>query len=86
MELVWENCFRVNVTQGKVVCSAPAFIFTAIWIASISLLMFRQFCLLLVIKKDCKLVHFSTALEEERLSTEHIRRVVLCQDEEWLQD
>lgn len=48
--------------------------------------MFRQFCLLLVIKKDCKSVHFSTALEEEGLSTEHIRRVVPCQDEEWLQD
>lgn len=29
-------------------------------------------------------VHLSAALEEERLSTEHMRRVVPCQDEGWL--
>lgn len=83
-ELVWENCFRVKVTQGKAACSVPAFV--ASKKAEHGLSLFHSLCLgnclPLFIKKGCKLVHFSTALEEKRLSAEHVRRVALCQDEE----
>lgn len=83
-ELVWENCFRVKVTQGKAAGSVPAFV--ASKKAEHGLSLFHSSCLgnclPLFIKKGCKLVHFSTALEEKRLSAEHVRRVALCQDEE----
>lgn len=83
-ELVWENCFRVKVTQGKAAGSVPAFV--ASKKAEHGLSLFHSLCLgnclPLFIKKGCKLVHFSTALEEKRLSAEHVRRVALCQDEE----
>lgn len=82
-ELAWENCFRVKVTQGKAACSVTAFVASKKEHGlSLFHCLFLGNCLPLFIKKSCKLVHFSTALEEKRLSTEHVRRVALCQNEE----
>lgn len=80
-DLVYKSCFRAALgcfaTQGKAVPALlpPLLIPTE----ECGLSLFHCLCL-------GNLVHLSTALEDERLSTEHMRTVVRAQDGGWLQD
>lgn len=63
-DLVWKSCFRVAL--GCFVLLPP--LQSTIPTEECGLSLFHRLCL-------GNLVHLSTALEDERLSTEHMRRV-----------